>query len=177
MDQPVSDPFAEVGVARQFDVDLSVVRRRQADLMRQWHPDRAPSAGVVVPGGVDAAECGARAAAVNAAVAILVDPARRADALLSLLDPDGRDPALSSDLLARTLEARVELADGGAEARGRIEREAALELKQCVDRFAEALRVGCAYSDARAARVAWRYWSRLLMACRGEDSPEASFRG
>ncbi len=183
MDRPAFDPFAVVGVAHGFDIDVAAVRRRQAELMRQWHPDRLAQAQATAQATAMATtaagdeELAARAAAVNAAVAILVDPARRVDALLSLLDPAGRDPALAPELLVRALQARVELADGGAEARARVQREVEAERAACVARCAAALRAGSDFPSARAERVAWRYWDRLLLACRGEESPEAAFRG
>jgi molecular chaperone HscB len=73
------DPFATLGIARAFDVDLAAVEKVHRELSRALHPDRYIGA----PPSERRASL-AKAVEVNEAWRIVRDPVRRADALLAL---------------------------------------------------------------------------------------------
>jgi molecular chaperone HscB len=73
------DPFATLGIARTFDVDLAVVGKVHRELSRALHPDRYLGAS---PSERRAAL--AKAVEVNEAWRVVRDPIRRAEALLAL---------------------------------------------------------------------------------------------
>jgi molecular chaperone HscB len=77
------DPFATLGIARAFDVDLAAIEKVHRDLSRALHPDRYVGA---PPSERRAAL--AKAVEVNEAWRIVRDPIRRADALLALRGVD-----------------------------------------------------------------------------------------
>lgn len=151
------DPFLVLGIERAFDVSDADIRRRQASLLRCFHPDR-------IAGAPDAVRerCAADAARVNAAASTLLDAARRADALLSLTDPDGRDPPLPPDVLEESLALRMEIEEADDERRRECGREAEARRDGCIAAFAAAWKTDAA--QARRARVEWRYWDRMVSA-------------
>ncbi|MDA0802567.1 MAG: hypothetical protein O2819_02270 [Planctomycetota bacterium] len=166
MDDTAVDPFEILGVARAFEVDIAHVRRRQVAMLRESHPDLHAT-------GRDAD--GARAGAVNQAVAIVSDPARRADALLRLSDGGGKDPSLPPEDLERALALRMEL-DGADDAtRESMARQAREARDDAIAAFAAAWDLDAA--AARRARVRWRYWDRLLAAAQGNEGAEGVFGG
>jgi molecular chaperone HscB len=73
------DPFATLGIARSYDLDLPALEKSYRQLSRALHPDRYTS---TTPG--EKREALARAVAVNEAWRIVRDPIQRAEALLSL---------------------------------------------------------------------------------------------
>ncbi len=73
------DPFATLGIARAFDVDLAAVEKVHRELSRALHPDRYIGA----PPSERRASL-AKAVEVNEAWRVVRDPIRRADALLAL---------------------------------------------------------------------------------------------
>jgi len=73
------DPFATLGLAPSFDVDLAAIGKIHRELSRALHPDRYIGAS---PSERRAAL--AKAIEVNEAWRIVRDPIRRADALLVL---------------------------------------------------------------------------------------------
>ncbi len=73
------DPFATLGIARTFDVDLAATEKVHRELSRALHPDRYVGAS---PSERRAAL--AKAVEVNEAWRVVRDPIRRADALLAL---------------------------------------------------------------------------------------------
>jgi molecular chaperone HscB len=73
------DPFATLGIARTFDVDLAAVEKVHRELSRALHPDRYIGA----PPSERRASL-AKAVEVNEAWRVVRDPIRRADALLAL---------------------------------------------------------------------------------------------
>src|SRR5258708_14052283 len=95
------DPFATLGMARGFEIDLGAVERAHRELSRALHPDKFVRAG--------ASERRAaldKAVEVNEAWRIVRDPIRRAEALLRLAGVvvvEGRDqktdPAFLMDML------------------------------------------------------------------------------
>jgi molecular chaperone HscB len=106
------DPFATLGIARSFDVDLAAVEKVHRELSRALHPDRYVGA----PPSERRASLG-KAVEVNEAWRIVRDPIRRADALLALLGvpvgesaPNKADPEFLMDML----EQREALAEAKA---------------------------------------------------------------
>lgn len=73
------DPFETLGVSPSFDLDAASLEARHRELCRALHPDRY----VGRPAGERRAAL-SRAVDVNTAYRMLRDPARRAEALLSL---------------------------------------------------------------------------------------------
>lgn len=103
------DPFATLGIAPSFDIDLASVERTHRELSRALHPDRYV--------GASASERRAaleQAVAVNEAWRIVRDPIRRAEALLRLrgveVGEEG-EPKASPDFLMEMLEQREALSD------------------------------------------------------------------
>jgi molecular chaperone HscB len=95
------DPFATLGIARAYDVDLAAVEKVHRELSRALHPDRYVGA---PPSERRAAL--SKAVEVNEAWRVVRDPIRRADALLALSgvvlgEGDGRkaEPEFLMDML------------------------------------------------------------------------------
>jgi molecular chaperone HscB len=103
------DPFATLGIARSYEVDLSAVEKTHRELSRAMHPDRFVGA---APSERRAAL--AKAVEVNEAWRIVRDPIRRAEALLKLegvaVGEEG-EPKADPELLMEMLEQREALAD------------------------------------------------------------------
>ena len=102
------DPFAILGIARSFDVDLGTVERIHRELSRALHPDKFV--------GVDRERkfALAKAVEVNEAWRIVRDPVRRAEALLGLAGvnlAEGQEPKPEPDFLMEMLEQREALSD------------------------------------------------------------------
>jgi molecular chaperone HscB len=103
------DPFATLGIAPSFDVDLPALEKTHRELSRALHPDRYV--------GASASERRAaleRAVAVNEAWRIVREPIRRAEALLALRGmaiDEGTEPKASPEFLMDMLEQREALAD------------------------------------------------------------------
>jgi molecular chaperone HscB len=103
------DPFAMLGIPRDFDIDLAVVEKRHRELSRALHPDRfvgaGPSERRVALG---------KAVEVNEAWRIVRDPIRRAEALLKLAGAgvgEGHEPEADPEFLMEMLELREALAE------------------------------------------------------------------
>jgi molecular chaperone HscB len=103
------DPFATLGIPRQFGVDLATVERTHRELSRALHPDRfvgaPPSERRVAL---------AKAIEVNEAWRVVRDPIRRAEALLALADVavgEDREPKADPEFLMEMLEQREALAE------------------------------------------------------------------
>jgi molecular chaperone HscB len=103
------DPFALLGIARAFDVDLPAVEKVHRELSRALHPDRYVGA---TPSERRAAL--GKAVEVNEAWRVVRDPIRRADALLALagvtVGEEGRQPA-DPEFLMDMLEQREALSE------------------------------------------------------------------
>ena len=103
------DPFATLGVPRQYDVDLAAVERTHRELSRALHPDRfvgAPPS--------ERRTALARAIEVNEAWRVVRDPIRRAEAILTLAGVavgEDREPKADPEFLMEMLEQREALAD------------------------------------------------------------------
>jgi molecular chaperone HscB len=103
------DPFATLGLAPSFDVDLAAIGKTHRDLSRALHPDRYVGAS---PSERRAAL--AKAIEVNEAFRVVRDPIRRADALLALRGVAvGESSSAKADpeFLMEMLEQREALAD------------------------------------------------------------------
>lgn len=83
----LADPFGALGVPRRFDLDPAAVHRAYLMRVGSLHPDLGGA------GGGDAEEADRASAVLNQARDTLLDPERRAAALLALLG----GPAASED--------------------------------------------------------------------------------
>ncbi len=103
------DPFATLGLARAFDVDLGAIEKVHRELSRALHPDRYVGAS---PSERRAAL--AKAVEVNEAWRVVRDPIRRADALLALRGVAFDGPSATKadpEFLLEMLERREALSD------------------------------------------------------------------
>ncbi|MDA1008726.1 MAG: hypothetical protein O2800_06965 [Planctomycetota bacterium] len=161
------DPFLVLGVERHFSIDGNQVRLAQVRALRESHPD-------VCCGSVaNAVEVSAR---VNQAAQTLFNDAARADALLGLVDPLGRDPPPESGFLLWTIELREQIDEKRAASSldhewvTAIKNELSAKRQGAVDQFSNAW--SSDVMAARRARVSWRYIDRMIEALREcEDLP------
>jgi molecular chaperone HscB len=103
------DPFATLGLPRQYDVDLASVEKTHRELSRALHPDKYAGAGAS-----ERRDSLDRAVAVNEAFRIVRDPVRRAEALFTLAGvPVGEnvEPKSEPAFLMEMLEQREALSD------------------------------------------------------------------
>ena len=101
------DPFATLGLPRQYDVDLASVEKTHRELSRALHPDKYAGAGAS-----ERRDSLERAVAVNEAFRIVRDPVRRAEALFTLAGvPVGEnvEPKSETFFLMEMLEQREAL--------------------------------------------------------------------
>jgi molecular chaperone HscB len=119
------DPFATLGIARRYDLDLTVLEKSYRQLSRAFHPDRHAS---TTPG--EKREALARAVAVNEAWRIVRDPIQRAEALLSLGGASLGDERESMDL--EFLEEMLEQREALSHARKARDRGAVRSLAESV---------------------------------------------
>lgn len=98
------DPFKTLSLPRRFNLDEADLHTRFIQASAATHPDRYTDP-------VDQAQAAERAAEVNHAYAVLSDPERRADALLTLLGGPAKDEdkSLPPDLLMDMMEVRESL--------------------------------------------------------------------
>ena len=102
------DPFATLGIAPSFDVDLAEVERTHRELSRALHPDK------FVGVERDRRAALAKAVEVNDAWRIVRDPVRRAEALLKLGGlkfAEGQEPKPAPEFLMEMLEQREALSE------------------------------------------------------------------
>jgi molecular chaperone HscB len=145
------DPFATLGIARAFDVDLAAVEKVHRELSRALHPDRYVGASKS-----ERATSLAKAVEVNEAWRVVRDPIRRAEALLALhgvavSDGDGRavakaDPGFLMDML----EQREALSEAKASKDIEAVRRMAAEIEERVRGVERALSEGFARGEASA---------------------------
>ncbi len=103
------NPFAVLGIAPRFDLDLAAVEKQHRELSRALHPDRFAAAGAS-----ERQAALGKAVEVNEAWRIVRDPIRRAEALLALHGVDAsQETRTSSDpeFLEEMLEQREALDD------------------------------------------------------------------
>jgi molecular chaperone HscB len=103
------DPFATLGLAREYDLDASELERRYRDLQRALHPDRHAASGAS-----ERRMSLTKAVEVNEAYRVLRDDLSRAEALLALHDA----PANASDADPEFLMEMMELREGLDQAKG-----------------------------------------------------------
>jgi molecular chaperone HscB len=146
------DPFATLGIARTFDVDLKAVEKVHRELSRALHPDRYVGAS---PSERRASL--AKAVEVNEAWRVVRDPVRRADALLALggvgaAAGEGPDAVRADpEFLMDMLEQREAL----AEAKASKDLEAVRRLASAIEERARGVERALAEGFARgeAARL------------------------
>ena len=104
------DPFKTLGLPAKFDLDEGELHAKFIHASAQAHPDRHTDP-------VAQAEAAERSAEINQAYAVLSDPERRADALLTLLGgpAKGEDKSLPPALLMEMMEVREELEEAVAD--------------------------------------------------------------
>ena len=103
------DPFATLGIARTFDVDMAAAERAHRELSRVLHPDRFVGAG-----STERRSALAKAVEVNEAWRVVRDPIRRAEALMKLAGVEvgeDRGPKPDPEFLMDMLERREALGD------------------------------------------------------------------
>ena len=147
------DPFAILGIAPSFDVDLGAIEQTHRELSRALHPDRYVGAG-----SSERREALARAMEVNEAWRIVRDPIRRAEALLQrngVTVAEDRAPPADPEFLMEMLEQREAL----SEAIAAKDRDAVARLAAAVRTRAEATERGVA--DGFAAKATDTVTARL----------------
>src|SRR5262249_42882679 len=104
MPMPVRDPFAVLDVTPSFAIDHAALQHALLRKSAALHPDRVADA-------VEQAEAARQLAMVNQAYATLVDPEKRANALLALLGGPApeQDKSLPPEFLSSIMEAREEM--------------------------------------------------------------------
>ncbi len=125
------DPFATLGIARAFDVDLAAVEKVHRELSRALHPDRYIGA----PPSERRASL-AKAVEVNEAWRVVRDPVRRADALLALrgvVTGEGRDEANGAKQDPAFLMDMLEQREALAEAKQSKDLEAVRRLAAAIE--------------------------------------------
>jgi molecular chaperone HscB len=103
------DPFATLGIARSYDLDLLALEKSYRQISRALHPDRHLS---TTPG--EKREALAKSVEINEAWRIVRDPIQRAEALLSLggvVLGEGSDSMRDLEFLEEILEQREALSD------------------------------------------------------------------
>lgn len=106
------DPFATLGIARTFDVDLAAVEKTHRELSRALHPDK-----YVGSGASERRESLSKAVEVNESWRVVRDPVRRAEALFVLAGiavGERSEPAPAQELLMEMMDQREELAEAKA---------------------------------------------------------------
>lgn len=106
------DPFATLGIARSFDVDLAAVEKTHRELSRALHPDKF----VAAPPSERRAAL-EKAVQANEAWRTVRDPIKRAEALFALAGiavGERSEPKASPEFLMDVMEQREELAEARA---------------------------------------------------------------
>lgn len=103
------DPFATLGLERNFEIDLAVVEKTHRELSRTLHPDRHARGSAS-----ERRYSLSKAVEVNEAWRIVRDPIRRAEALLTLAGVEvgeAGEPKPSPEFLADMLDQREALSE------------------------------------------------------------------
>jgi molecular chaperone HscB len=165
----MSDPFAVLGIAARFDLDMVALHRHFVALASANHPDRFIDE-------ADQADAAGRAAEINRAYRVLSDPASRAEALLAHWAAPAKavgDQTLPPDLLDTMLDVREELEQAlmanDSATLARLRAWAAGQRGGYLDRIAalfartpEECPGGPAVKEIRVALNALRYCQRVL---------------
>lgn len=155
-----SSPFDILGLAVSFDLDRSEIEQAYLARIAMAHPDLA--------GQQDSAD----PSTLNEARATLLDPERRARAVMAIRAPQAKAPPLSPEFLAEILEVRQDaeeaMASDDEDAVARWRRWAADRRADLASELAKLLGPGDGpLDDVRAATAAgvlqqWRYFERML---------------
>jgi molecular chaperone HscB len=100
------DPFATLGVPREYALDSEELERKYRDLQRALHPDRHVNA---TP--AERRVALSKAVEVNEAYRVLKDDVRRAESLLALLGHAAKETAADPELLMEVMELREALSE------------------------------------------------------------------
>ncbi len=103
------DPFATLGIARSFAVDLPALEKTHRELSRALHPDKFVGAAPT-----ERRAALAKAVEVNEAWRVVRDPIRRAEALFGLegiATGERNEPSADPEFLMQVMEDREALAD------------------------------------------------------------------
>jgi molecular chaperone HscB len=105
------NPFAILGLARSYDLDMAAAEKTHRELSRALHPDRYVDAGAS-----ERRAALTRAVEVNEAWRVVRDPIRRAEALLELAgaatgEEGPSRPETAPEFLMEMLEQREALAE------------------------------------------------------------------
>jgi molecular chaperone HscB len=104
------DPFATLGMPREYALDSEELERKYRDLQRALHPDRHVNA---TP--AERRVALSKAVEVNEAYRVLKDDVRRAESLLALLGSGGKgaskETAVDPELLMEVMELRESLSE------------------------------------------------------------------
>jgi molecular chaperone HscB len=100
------DPFATLGMPREYALDSEELERKSRDLQRALHPDRHVNA---TP--AERRVALSKAVEVNEAYRVLKDDVRRAESLLGLLGHAAKDTAVDPELLMEVMELRESLSE------------------------------------------------------------------
>lgn len=171
------DAFEALGLPPRFDLSPAEVEQAYLSAVGGVHPD--------IGGGAPMGSGSSDAASINDARRVLIDPERRAEALLARLGgPAKEDRSLPDGFLMEVMELRqqieADLAADGAAARTRWEAWAA-ERRQ--ERIASVGALFAGLSDPprqeelaqiRVELNAWRYLERLIEQLDPEYDPAAS---
>ena len=157
------DPFATLGLEPRFDLDPKSIEAAWMRRLRAAHPDRAG-------GGEDHSETARSAAALNEARAILRDPLRRGEALLTRRgdagagDSSALPPAFLPEMFEWRERAEEAMAEGEATAITALAREAERRRDEVLERLATAFAAPESTAGAAAIRLelnVLRYFDRL----------------
>jgi molecular chaperone HscB len=148
--------FEIFGLTPSVDLDVSSLEAKYRELSLQNHPDRNPS---------DRVAAAQRTAAINDAVKVLKDPARRALYVLQLKGIDLERVQMPMDFLERILEQREQLEIAKAKrdvprARG-LAAQISAESEGVLAEGQAALRAGDV-QKATAALAKVRYFTRFI---------------
>jgi len=161
------DPFATLGLPRDFKIDRAPIQRAYLTEAAKSHPDRFADP-------LRRREAEQRSAEVNRARVILEDDEQRAECLLALLGGPGKseDQTLPDGFLQEILEVRQELEEarrsGDAPRRAGVERWADEQRnahRQRVEALFDGAKGPTTSESLRAVRHelnAWRYIERLI---------------
>jgi molecular chaperone HscB len=158
------DPFATLGIARSYELDLPAVEKTHRELSRAMHPDRFVGAGAS-----ERRAALAKAVEVNEAWRIVRDPIRRAEALLALqgvaVGEEG-EPKADPEFLMEMLEQREALSDARQARDLGAVRKMAQAIEQRSRQVERALADGFARSTAGSSLVGkvgeLRFFRRFL---------------
>jgi molecular chaperone HscB len=169
------DHFQALGLAREYDVDAGLVRRRYLAASRALHPDRL--------GGTPDADALRAAARLNEAQRVLADPVLRAEYLLELAGGPSAavDKRVPPEVLAETLERRetidalrAENDSAGMDALiAEIERERSGRLAEIAALARKLPGDAALHGELRLQLNALKYQTRLLEQARGQSGGEA----